>query len=124
SAQAPPTVRTPLPYVSRARSPHRPDLGEWVAGPGFEPGKTVIGDFTDPARYCPDLGERHSDAPFRHVLGMIMLTNLPNGSMDLADLAPVDCGAGQTGICLWSLRLGLGPRPSSPRLNAGYLGRS
>ena len=39
SAQAAPAVQTPLPYVSRAWSPHRPDLGEWVAGPGFEPGR-------------------------------------------------------------------------------------
>jgi hypothetical protein len=41
--------------------------GFLVAGPGFEPGKTVVGDFTDAARYRPDLGEHQSNPPFWHV---------------------------------------------------------
>jgi hypothetical protein len=63
SAKAAPAVGTPLLYVSRAWSPHRPDLGECVAGPGFEPGKTVIGDLQtlpDTALTCANIREiRH-----------------------------------------------------------------
>jgi hypothetical protein len=46
------------------------DLRFLVAGPGFEPGKTVVGDFTDRARYRPDLGERQSNPPLWHAFDM------------------------------------------------------
>jgi hypothetical protein len=46
------------------------DLRFLVAGPGFEPGKTVAGDFTDRAQYCPDLGERGRPMPFWHAFDM------------------------------------------------------
>lgn len=48
-----------------------PDLGFLVTGPGFEPGKTVVGGFTDPWRN--GLCERHREALFGQVLDMIML---------------------------------------------------
>jgi hypothetical protein len=72
----------------RHRSPTPPgpvrgtglDLRFLVAGPGFEPGKTVVGDFTDRVRYCPDLGEHHSNAPFWHVFD----TMAPYGPHSLA----------------------------------------
>jgi hypothetical protein len=44
--------------------------GFCVAGPGFQPGKTVVGDFTDPCRYRPDLGEHQRNPPFWHAFDM------------------------------------------------------
>ena len=67
------TVHTASKQIPPMASPGRPaerdefvmqvnctglDLRSLVAGPGFEPGKTVVGDFTDRGRYRPDLGER------------------------------------------------------------------
>jgi len=52
----------PLPRVAGPGSRTRLDLRFLVAGPGFEPGKTVVGDFTDRGRYRPDLGERQRNA--------------------------------------------------------------
>jgi len=51
----------------------RTDLtwAEWVAGPGFEPGKTVVGDFTDPGRYHPDQHEHRTQPRLRHALDMV-----------------------------------------------------
>ena len=60
----------PLPHVARPGSCTGLDLRFLVAGPGFEPGKTVVGDFTDPARYCPDLGGHQSNAPLWHAFDM------------------------------------------------------
>jgi hypothetical protein len=53
SAQAAPAVSGTAPDVVRPGSCTGLDLRFLVAGPGFEPGKTVVGDFTDLARYCP-----------------------------------------------------------------------
>jgi hypothetical protein len=60
----------PLPYVAGPGSRTGLDLRFLVAGPGFEPGKTVVGDFTDRGRYCPDLAERQGNALFWHAFDM------------------------------------------------------
>jgi hypothetical protein len=61
----------PLPHAAGPGSCTGLDLRFLVAGPGFEPGKTVVGDFTDRGRYCPDLGERQSNASFWHAFDMM-----------------------------------------------------
>jgi hypothetical protein len=60
----------PLPYAAGPGTCTGFDLWLLVAGPGFEPGKTVVGDFTDRARYCPDLGEHQSNTPLWHAFDM------------------------------------------------------
>ena len=60
----------PLRHVAWPSSCTGLDLRFLVAGPGFEPGKTIVGDFTDRGRYCPDLGERQSNPPFWHAFDM------------------------------------------------------
>jgi hypothetical protein len=71
SAQAAPAVSgTASPRVAGPGSRTGLDLRFFVAGRGFEPGKTVVGDFTDRGRYCPYLGERHSNASFWHAFDM------------------------------------------------------
>ena len=61
----------PLPHAAGPGLCTGLDLLFLVAGPGFEPGKTVVGDFTDPARYCPDLGQHPSEPRFRHAFDML-----------------------------------------------------
>jgi hypothetical protein len=61
----------PLPPSRAPGSRTGLDLGLLVAGPGFEPGKTVVGDFTDRGRYCPDLREYPPGTRFRHALDMV-----------------------------------------------------
>jgi hypothetical protein len=61
----------PLPRVAGPGSRTGLDLRFLVAGPGFEPGKTVVGDFTsDRGRYRSDLGERQSNPSFWHAFDM------------------------------------------------------
>ena len=61
-------VRHRSPNVAGPTSLSGLDLRVLVAGPGFEPGKTVVGDFTDRGRYCPDLREHPPETRFRHAL--------------------------------------------------------
>jgi hypothetical protein len=61
----------PLPYTAGPGSHTGLDLRFLVAGPGFEPGKTVAGDFTDPARGLPDLGEHQGNPPLWHAFDMM-----------------------------------------------------
>jgi len=75
----------PLPHAAKPGSRTRLDLRFLVAGPGFEPGKTVVGDFTDPARYCPDLRGYQSHPPLWHAFDM---TTQPVWHPPLRDLMP------------------------------------
>jgi len=61
--------RTPRPRAAGPGSRAELDLRFLVAGPGFEPGKTVVGDFTGLRRKHCDLHGRRNRSPFWHVLG-------------------------------------------------------
>jgi hypothetical protein len=59
----------PLPHAARPGSRTGPGLRFLAADPGFEPGKTVVGDFTDPPRKPPDLRRTPKPPPGGNALG-------------------------------------------------------